>query len=324
MPREKGKFIYSINQSLNMNDNQNARIYGIIIAILLLLSGTLGWFFWQKSQALKDVSLEKEALVSALTIEKDRLAQSLDSLNLAYSDLRTENENLQGEVSASAALVQKKEIVIKQIKAQNTKDLQVLRAQIAELQKTKTDMEQIINNLRLENQQLRSENERLATENTDLKGQNTKLNSQVTDLAKQLEDQIRKTQSATFRATSFRVEVERKSEKLTTKARRAKGVLVTFDLADVPAVYQGPQKLYLVITDDQGNPVPSANPIKATVYAPSGPVEIIAQEMKGVNLDVTQRLSFSHKFDDRLKAGNYVVGIYCDKGLLGASSFRVS
>ncbi|MGI9159557.1 MAG: hypothetical protein ACR2K1_07380, partial [Saprospiraceae bacterium] len=178
-----------------MNNNQNARIYGIIIAILLLLSGTLGWFFWQKSQALKEVSKEKAELVAALTLEKERLAQSLDSLNLAYSDLRTENENLQGEVSASAALVQKKEIIIKQIKAQNTKDLQLLRAQIVELQKTKTDMEQIINNLRMENQQLRSENERLATENTDLKGQNTKLSSQVTDLAKQLEDQIRKTQS---------------------------------------------------------------------------------------------------------------------------------
>ena len=101
-----------------MKDNQNARIYGIISAILLLLSGTLGWFFWQKSEALKEVSKEKAELVAALTLEKERLAQSLDSLNLAYSDLRTENENLQGEVSASAALVQKKEIIIKQIKAQ--------------------------------------------------------------------------------------------------------------------------------------------------------------------------------------------------------------
>ena len=307
-----------------MSDNQNSRIYGIIIAILLLLSATLGWFFWQKSRALKEVSKEKEELVTALTAEKERLSLELDSLSLAYSDLRVENENLQGEVTASAEMVQKKEIVIKQIKAQSTKDLQTLRNQLAEMQKVKSDMEQIINNLRLENQQLRSENERLATENTDLKGQNTQLNSKVTDLAKQLEDQIRKTQSATFRATAFRVEVERKSEKLTTKARRAKGLLVTFDLAEVPAAFQGPQKLYLVITDDKGNPIPSTNPVKATVYAPTGPIEIIAQELKGVNLETTQRLSFSHKFDDRLKAGNYVVGIYCDKGLLGASSFRVS
>jgi myosin heavy subunit len=307
-----------------MSDNQNSRIYSIIIAVLLLLSATLGWFFWQKSRALKEVSKEKEELVTALTAEKERLSLALDSLSLAYSDLRLENENLQGEVSASAELVQKKEIVIKQIKAQNTKDLQALRAQIAELQKVKSDLELIVNNLRLENQQLRSENERLTTENSDLKGRNTQLNEKVTDLAKQLEEQIRKTQSASFRATAFRVEVGKKSEKLTTKARRAKGVLVTFDLADVPAAYQGAQKLYLVITDDKGNPVPSTNPVKATVYAPSGPVEIIAQEVKGVNLETTQRLSFSHKFDDRLKAGNYVVGIYCDKGLLGASSFRVS
>ncbi|MBK8554781.1 MAG: hypothetical protein IPL65_02945 [Lewinellaceae bacterium] len=245
-------------------------------------------------------------------------------MSVAYSDLRVENESLQGEVSATAQVVEQKEIVIKQIKAQSTKDLTALRSQIAELQKVKSEFEQIITALQSENDALKTENVRLSGENENLKGQNTQLSEQVTGLAKQLEDQIRKTQSATFKATSFRVEVERKTEKLTTKARRAKGILVTFDLADVPANYQGAQKIYLVVTDDKGNPIPSVNPIKATVYAPTGPVEILAQEIKSVNVVNTQRLSFSHKFDDRIKAGNYVVAIYCDKGLLGASSFRVS
>jgi hypothetical protein len=38
----------------------------------------------------------------------------------------------------------------------------------------------------------------------------------------------------------------------------------------------------------------------------------------------TQRMVFNYKLEDKLKAGNYVVAIYCDKGLLGASSFRLS
>jgi len=111
---------------------------------------------------------------------------------------------------------------------------------------------------------------------------------------------------------------------LTTRAKKAREIFVSFDLADVPKTFQGQQKIYMVITDDKGNPISSKNPTKATVYAPSGPVEIMAQQIKEVEIDVTQRLSFSHKFDDRLKSGNYVIAIYCDKGLLGASSFRLA
>jgi hypothetical protein len=98
---------------------------------------------------------------------------------------------------------------------------------------------------------------------------------------------------------------------------------VSFDLADVPEPFQGPQKLYLVITNDKGSPIASTNPTKATVFAPTGPVEIQAQALKQVVLETTQRQSFTYKLDERLKSGSYVVAIYCDKGLLGASTFRL-
>ncbi|MCY7328045.1 MAG: hypothetical protein LH618_05825, partial [Saprospiraceae bacterium] len=60
------------------------------------------------------------------------------------------------------------------------------------------------------------------------------------------------------------------------------------------------------------------------VYAQTGPIDITAQQIKTVVLTEVQRLSFSYKFDDRLKSGAYVVAIYSDQGLLGAASFRLS
>ncbi|TNE58253.1 MAG: hypothetical protein EP344_10220 [Bacteroidetes bacterium] len=306
-----------------MSENSNARIYGIVVTILLLLSAGLGWFFWQKSRTMQSQSEERKELLDSLTQVKQNIERELDSLSMAYSDLRTENENLQGKVTNTAALVEQKEITIKQLRATTSKNLKELQDQIADLQKVKTEYETIITVLRQENQQLRQENERLTGENEQLKGEKEQLTGQVTDLAKQLEEQIRKTQSATFKATSFRVEVERRNDKVTAKARRARELLVSFDLADVPQPFQGPQKLYLSITDDKGNPVTAANPVKATIYAPTGPVEIMAQQVKAVVLEPTQRLSFVHKLEDKLKSGNYVAAIYCDKGLLGASSFRL-
>ncbi|MCC6462282.1 MAG: hypothetical protein IT260_17575 [Saprospiraceae bacterium] len=307
-----------------MSENPNSRVYGIVVTFLLILSAILGWFFWQKSRAMISESKERQVTLDSLNLVKADIEQELDSLSLAYSNLRTENESLQGKVTSTAALIEQKEITIKQIKSASAKTLDELKDQVANLQRTKTEYETIITVLRQENAQLKEENERLTGENAQLKGEKEQLSGQVTDLAKQLEEQIRKTQSATFKASSFRVEVERRNDKQTTKARRARELLISFDLADVPQPYQGTQKLYMVITDDKGNPVASKNPTKATVYAPTGPVEIMAQQVKQVALEGTQRMSFVHQLEDKLKSGNYVVAIYCDKGLLGASSFRLS
>ena len=307
-----------------MSENQNSRLYSIVVTAMLVLAAILGWFFWQKSRSMMSESTQRQQTLDSLSLVKSNIEHDLDSLSLAYSSLRTENENLQGKVTNTAALVEQKEITIRQIKASTAKNLEDLQKQVADLQRVRTEYETIISVLRQENSQLKEENERLTGENAQLKGEKEQLSGQVTDLAKQLEEQIRKTQSATFKATSFRVEVERRNDKLTTKARRARELLVSFDLADVPQNYQGPQKLYLVITDDKGNPVTTKNPTKATIYAPTGPVEIQAQQVKQVVLDTTQRMSFVHQLEDKLKSGNYVVAIYCDKGLLGASSFRLS
>lgn len=307
-----------------MSDNQNSRAYGIVIALLLLLAAGIGYFFWQKSQKYLAESERIEAEKIQLETQKTGIEHSLDSLSMAYSDLRTENETLKGTVTTTAAQVEQKEVVIKQIKAESAKDVDALRKQVADLQRVKIELETIIATLRAETEQLKEENKRLAGENEQLKGEKAELSGQMQDLAKQLEEQIRKTQSATFKATSFRVVPARRNDKQTIKARKTRSIEISFDLADVPQAFQGPQKLYMVITDDKGNPIPSDNPTKATVYAPTGPVEILAQEVKAVALENTQRMSFAHKFDDRLKSGGYVVAIYCDKGLLGASSFKLS
>jgi myosin heavy subunit len=307
-----------------MSDNQNTRIYGILVTVLLLLAAGLGFFFWQKSKNYLIENQKIEAERQQLEITKVSLEAQLDSLASDYSSVRTENENLQGRITSTAALVAQKEAQIRQIKAASATDIQSLRDQIVSLEKTKIEYETIISTLRTENDDLKKENSRLTGENAQLKGANTELSGQVQDLAKQLEEQIRKTQSATFKATSFRVELERRNDKLTAKARRAREIFVSFDLADVPQAYQGQQKLYLVITDDKGTPIVCQVPTKSTVYAPSGPVNITAQQVKDVVLENTQRLSFNYKFDERLKSGNYVVAIYCDKGLLGASSFRLA
>lgn len=306
-----------------MSNNQNSNLYAIIVSVLLLLSAVVGFIFWQKSRNYLNENEKIKLEMQNLEAEKSAIQNSLDSLSNAYASLRTENETLQGRVNSSAEIVQQKEVSIQKIRNSTAKDISSLRAQVEELKKTKIELETIITALKAENESLKAENQRLTDENSQLKGSNSELTGQVQDLAKQLEEQIRKTQSATFKATSFNVFMERKNSKMTYRANKARGMSVSFDLADVPKTFQGQQKIYMVISDDKGNPIPSSNPVKTTVQPPTGPVEIIAQQVKEVVLGNTQRLSFTQKFDDKLKSGNYVVAIYCDKGLLGASTFKL-
>lgn len=307
-----------------MSDNSSNRsIFAIFTAILLLLAGVLGWFLWKQTKEMRAETEKKQQEYLALQQEKDQLIFSLDSLSTSYSNLRIEYENLEGKVVSSAKLVEQKEKVITEIRNTSAAELEALRRQVEDLRTNKAELGGLVEALQAENTALKNENTALKGENQQLQGKNEALTGQVSDLAKDLEAQIRKTQSANFKATAFRVEVERKGDKLTGKAKRAREINVSFDLADVPQQYQGPNKLYLVISDEKGNPIPTTNPIKQTVAAPTGPVDILAQQSRAVNLEKTQRIPFTYTFDDRLKGGNYIVAIYCDKGLLGVSSFRL-
>ncbi len=262
--------------------------------------------------------------VESLEAQKAKLEHDLDSLSMAYGNVRTENEDLRGKEASTAELIAQKDAAIKKIKSQNNRQLTELRTQLEELRQLKIEYETLITAVQTENEQLKAENARLLGENKELQTENSSLTGQVDDLAKKLEDQIRKTQSAKFKATAFKVEVERGNDKQTIRAKKARGITVSFDLVDVPTSYQGAQHLYLAITDENGKPVSAKNAIKTTVEAPSGSISIEAQQVKAVSLGETQRLSFSYKLDERLKKGNYVAAIYCNVGLLGVSSFKLN
>lgn len=304
-------------------NNNKSGIYGIIIALLLLLSGGIGFYLWQHSKSLLAEKEKKDLEFIALQKEKADLIQSLDSLSTAYADLRIENESLTSQIATSAGLVQQKESAVKKISSKTTKEISELKLQLEELRKTVTELQTFISVLEADNAKLKGENQLLKDENSQLKGDNEHLSGQVSTLAKQLEDQIRKTQAAQFKATSFKLELLRK-DRTTGKAKKARDLQVSFDLIDVPTDFRGQQSIYLVVTDEKGKPISASNPTKKTINAPAGQVEIIAVQTKAVNLGLSQRLNFSYKLEEKLKAGNYVVAIYCERGLLGASSFRLS
>ncbi|MBK7873246.1 MAG: hypothetical protein IPJ74_22540 [Saprospiraceae bacterium] len=308
-----------------MNSEKRLRTYAIIMTVLFLLAlvGLLITYFG-KNKIINESNAERDALL----VERTNLERDLDSLQNVLQLASAENDSLQGSLSDLQKLVQEKEAAVRSIRAQSANTTTGLRQEINQLRQIRGELEGAIGQLQAENEQLRTDNERLLAENEQLTTERGQLTSQVSDLNKfnqTLQDQVAKLTRAGIKAQAFRVDVETRSDKLTSKARRTREIAITFDLVDLPEEFQGAHTLYLVLTDVNGALLPTEGTlINANIPTPSGSaLQIQAQQTKEVNLARAQRLSFNYPVEEKLKSGTYVATVYADFGILGSSSFRL-
>ena len=290
----------------------------VILGVLLLLSAYWGY---NNNKAREALLAENETLneeISGLNELKDELELEVDSLEKAYDMLADENETLQGTLEEEKARVARRDRTIRNVRAENAGQINNLRAEISQLLDTKMELEFHINRLAEENDSLRNVTGQLEANLYQARAENANLSN----LNQTINTELKRLTLANFKASAFRVEVERK-DKVTTRSRKARRIVVTFDLTNVPDQYQGLRPLYMTISDDKGTPIRADNPIMTKVMVSGSPMDIIAVSAKDVDIIQNQRLSFKHDLAERLSPGYYRVSIYTDIGLLGASSFRL-
>ncbi len=294
---------------------------GQIILTVVLLLALLGVGFWgyntNKTKAAEIEQLTTQ--VSQLDELKAGLQFEVDSLQNAYANLANENELLQGSVESAQKLIAEKDALIKRIRATSSTESKNLKTQIQQLIGVRSDLQSSINRLQTENDSLRVVTGQLTADLAQAKSENTAL----ANLNRTIQEEVKRLTLANFKASAFRVEVEKKKPKATVKARRARRVMVSFDLMSVAQEYRGVRPVYLVITDDKGTPVQAENPIQAKITLSDAPMDIIAVKQQEVNVAENQRLSFIYELEDKLTSGYYRVAVYTDVGLLGAASFRL-
>ncbi len=176
----------------------------LIALILLLLFAGFGVWSWMRLGTLEKVrqseARQHEVVLDSLSQVKVALEDNLNQLEVAFADLSAGKDTLAKRLATATNIIAEKEIVIREIKSQNVREEKALRAQVQRLQTMKDRYETIIAVLDQKNAALRAENARL-------RGTTDSLSLQISDLGKQLEAQIRRTLSAQYKATSFRVEV---------------------------------------------------------------------------------------------------------------------
>lgn len=312
-------------------NNKSLTIAAILLALLLLIS--LFWGFSQKNAAgeLTVANTEMSAEVDQLSLLRANLERQVDSLGSIYETAVADNESLQGQLAEAQDVTKRALYDMRQAQKSRKNDNDVayqMRLQIEDLINARANLETSLIALEAENQELRKANVVLRQDLSDAKTAAynfEKKSDNLETMAQSMEKQITEMTLGAFKATAIQVDMYQgnKGTKVTADASRVKRMNVSFDLTDVPDKYLGVRPIYLVLSDQSGTPVTSANPVRAKAIVNGAAMDLIALEGRDVNVEKNQRISFTHDLDVKLAAGYYRAQIFTDLGLLGAANVNL-
>jgi outer membrane murein-binding lipoprotein Lpp len=302
----------------------------IAIILGLLLLGSLIWGISNNSK-LSAANAQMSEEVDQLSLLRDKLTREVDSLGTAYEAAAADNAELQGQLAEAQDQAKRALYDMRQAQKSRRNDNEVayqMRLQIEDLIQTRATLERSITELKAENDQLRKDNVTLRRNLSEAKTQAYNFEKKADNLetmTKSMEAEIERMTLGAFKATAIQVDMFRgnKGTKVTSDASKVRRMNVSFDLVDVPSEFLGVRPIYLVLADQSGTPVVSQNPVKAKVIVNGAEMDLIALEGRDVNVERTQRISFTHELDVKLAAGFYRAQIFTDLGLLGSANVQL-
>lgn len=300
----------------------NNRGLAILAGVLgVLLIAAIIWGF-NRNTAATELASEGEALKTenqSLVEIRDQLLGDVDSLSAAYEDLAYQNEELVGDLSTTQTELESVRSALANAKRSSAARSNDLQAQIQQLIEVRSRLENNITALQAENDSLRMRTGVLETDLARTQDERQALE----ELNTSMQDEVNRLTLRNFKASAFSVDLRQKNSKVTSKSGRIRTIDVAFDLTNVPERYQGVRPVYLVISDEQGNPIDIDNTISANANINGQDVPLKANQAKEVNISESQRLSFTYELQDKISAGFYRAAVFTDIGLLGASNFSV-
>ncbi len=303
--------------------NNNTLFY--ILGALLVIAIAAGVFFGIKST--KKAREAEKTLLQLDSLEQVKLGLEEEVVHLTqqYEMVGIENDSLKGSLENAREILEKKDAQLAWARRQSRRDINSLKEEISALQTTKTDLMATIDNLQQENSSLKQQNEELNAKVETFTRENSNLQNQVGELTRAkelLEAKSAQLANSAFKASGMQIDVSRKNDKATIKSKKVRKFNVGFDLVDVPQEYQGPQNVYLYITNANGVPIAGTKD-KVKVGVGNQALVIEPHEAKKVNLTASQRLEFNYEVPEKLRPGYYVISLYSDKGILGSSLFKL-
>jgi len=310
----------------NQSNANSFKVATAILAVMLVLAAGAAIYFYSQanSEQSKKMSLETQLEETKTTLEGE-----LAILETDYNGQVSENDSLSAAIQERVEEVEQLQTKINRMRSQlasskaNSKEI---KAKLAKLEELKTELEGEIDGLKDQNQQLADANEALNSDLVMSRQETSSLNQQVAQLTQRneaLHQRLTTLAPAGYRADNFSVSVEKRNDKLTSKARRADEIKIAFDLDNVPQENQGNGEIYVAVMTLQGQPVAAFPTSMVSIPSIDEQLKVEVADIKQVELKNAQRMNVSLKPNNDLEAGEYNLMVYSDTGYLGSTGFSL-
>jgi len=288
------------------NQKSNSNLKAIVIVLLLLLLGSLGYIFKMST----DAEIVRTELKTTLT-EKESVMNDLQALKATYDAAIAEN------TAMSEELIKERDKVValmSDLKKSNG-DVSKFKSQLTALQ---TNMKVLI----AENDNLKKQNVTLTTQRdstrvvlVESKKANEVLTSQNSDLAKTVEKgsilTVLNTKGAAYKVRSSGKQIE------TEKANRADVLKVSFTIAENKIAKSGTKTYYVQVIDSENNVV--------------GDKKVENFGTKSLTYSFTTNVKYENKTVDvsedlagkKFAKGTYFVNVFDKDELVSKTSFSL-
>jgi uncharacterized coiled-coil DUF342 family protein len=293
-------------------EQQNDRRKGAMLwVVLLLLSVGLNIYQWVNRTTVVNTFEQK---VDTLVYERVNVEKELADAKSELEKYRGISSNLDSLLNEAQGKIDEQSKKIRQLGAssKSSKELnKELSAQLADLQVLRDEYLGRIDSLLMMNKQLTAEKEQLTTN--------------VESLSKNLETTVATASELKAEYLKIGTFKRRGNGKYseTALAKRTNKIDVCFDILDNKIAKKGDKTIYMKITEPGGKPLGN-RATGSNVFKTSSGEEVMFASSKSTFFDGTKQnlcMSYEEQEDKMFNPGTYMVEIYVDGNLCGASSY---
>lgn len=302
-----------IEQSAEIDSKKNAKrliILGILVALIAIAAAVLGYHYFYTKPLLE----ENEELKELAELEKQEMESQYRDFDVQYEMLQSQlsNDSLIAQIENERRHTQQLLEELERTKATDAAEIKRLKAEIASLR-------EVLKSYIVQVDSLNRLNQSLSEENTQIKAQVAEQSTQISTLSterNQLKDKVNI--AAQLDATGFWVTPKNKKSKDTQKVKDVKKLAFGFTIVKNVTAQNGQRIIYARIL----KPDNSVMGQKGTFAYENTQLEYTEKKY----IDYTgeeEKVTMYSDVTEFLEAGTYKLFVFCDKQMIGQTTFTL-
>ena len=286
-----------------MEEQNLKKVMYALIAVAVLLAGTLAYIWYQKSSLVKD-----------LTMEKEELTEQMIALQNDYATLSSDYDDINLQLDSSRLEVQMLIEKITQTEATNRSKIRQYEKELGTLRSIMRNYIVQIDSLNTLNKQLTADAAAARREAAESKKRQQELSKEVENLSGQV------AAGSVIKARGIRIEAYNASDKVTDRSSRVVRMIATLSLVENDLAEKGPVRVYIRLLGPDGamltGDAPTAFEVAGEQMLCTASREV---DYQGAEVDMS---IYINRIPEYVK-GHYVVEAYTSQGALGTADLML-